>query len=64
MLITADTLKSSVPESFPGTLGLVEDPNNEGEVVINAGYRKYSTATNSEFYYFMTIMLPSINPKS
>ena len=61
--MTADSLKSLVPESFRGTLGLVEDPNDEGEVVIEPGYRKHFTASNSEFYYFVTRILPSINPK-
>ena len=61
--MTADMLKSLVPESFPGTLGPVEDSNNEGEVVIIPGYMNYSTASNNKIYYFMTKMLPSINPK-
>ena len=61
--MTADTLKGLVPAGFPGTLGLVEDPNNEGKVVINPMYRNYSTANNSEYFYFVTRLLPSINPK-
>lgn len=59
----ADILKGLVPKSFPGSLELVEDPNNEGEVIINPEYRKYSTANNGEFFYFVSRMLPSINPK-
>mmetsp|Transcript_1367 Transcript_1367/g.2862 ORF Transcript_1367/g.2862 Transcript_1367/m.2862 type:complete len:681 (-) Transcript_1367:32-2074(-) len=59
----ADTLKGLVPESFPGTLGLVDDPNNEGEVMINPGYRNYSIANNDEFCYFVRRILPAINPK-
>ena len=62
--MTADMLKRLVPGSFPGTLmGLVQDPNSEGEVVINPGYRKYSTASKNKFHYFVTRMLPSTNPK-
>ena len=57
-------MKDLVPESFPGTLGLVEDPNNGEEVVINPAYRNYSTTSNNEFDYFVTRMLPSINPKN
>lgn len=63
MLITVDTLKGLVPSGFPGSLGLVEDPDNEGKVVINPMYRNYSTANNKEFFYFVSRMLPSINPK-
>jgi len=61
--MTADTLKGLVPAGFLGTLGLVEDPNNEGKVVINPMYRNYYTANNSEYFYFVSILLPSINPK-
>mgnify|MGYP004529573319 FL=1 len=61
--MTADTLKGLVPAGFPGTLGLVEDPNKEGKVVINPMYRNYSTANNSEYFYFVSRLLPSINPK-
>ena len=52
-----------MPESFPGTLGLVDDPNNEGEMMINPGYRNYSIANNEEFCYFVRRILPAINPK-
>ena len=57
-------LKDLVPENFPGTLDLVKDPHNEGAVVINPAYRKYSTPSNSEFYYFVTRMPSSMNPKN
>ena len=52
-----------MPENFPGTLGLVVDPYNEGEMTINPGYRNYSIANNEEFCYFVRRILPAINPK-
>ena len=52
-----------MPENFPGTLGLVDDPNNEGEVMINPEYRKYPRTINDQFCYFVRRILPAINPK-
>ena len=62
IVITVDYEKSVVPVSFPGTIGPIPDPTGEEDAIINPGYRQYDNATNEEFYYFITRILPAINP--
>ena len=61
-LNTADYDKNRVPASFPGTVGVVEDPDYSGWGSINPDYRKYKDAENEEFYYFVTRILSAVNP--
>lgn len=64
-----DIEKGLVPASFPGTVGLVcgdngngGDDGDNGSVTVNAGYRRYGTEDNEDFYYFVTRILTAINP--
>ena len=55
-----------VPNSFPGSVALVtveaDDLMMEDTINLNSNYRRYGDAGNAEFIYFVTRILPAINP--
>ena len=51
-----------VPSTFPGTVGLLVSDNNDGIASLVNQYRRYGEEKNEEFYYFVTRILPAINP--
>ena len=60
--MVADCAKKHVPASFPGSIGLVKDPEDSNRVVINPLYRQYGDTTNKEFNYFLSRIVQAINP--
>jgi hypothetical protein len=50
-----DAKNGKIPVTFPGSIKITDG-------LINDRYRKYSDATNDEFYYFVTRILTAINP--
>ena len=61
-VLVADCAKNHVPASFPGSIGLVKDPEDSNRVVINPLYRQYGDTTNKEFNYFLSRIVQAINP--
>ena len=54
-----------MPEHFPGTVGLVENPECDNKIIINPNYRQYTVAEEDEdFYNFVTRILAAINSAS
>ena len=48
--------KGDVPDSFPGTVAIVDDKVNN--TLLYSGYRRYDRADDKNFNYFVT-RLPS-----
>ena len=53
---TEDNANDNVPDTFPGTIGLVTD--NNGAIVLNPEYR----SNNTEFHYYINRIMAAINP--
>ena len=53
---TEDNANDNVPDTFPGTIGLVTD--DKGAIVINPEYR----SDNTEFHYYINRIMAAINP--
>jgi hypothetical protein len=56
-----DKMYKEVPESFPGTLKLVQN-NETGELSLNPNYRQLCGGENKELDYFVTRIMPAMNP--
>ena len=56
-----DKGKNKVPSSFPGTIGLLMEPNQQG-VILSEEYRRYGEVVNDDFDYFISRILPAVNP--
>ena len=54
-----------MPDEFPGTLEIADwDMRDAKRKVLHPQYRAYSDADNSEFYYFVTRILSSVNARN
>ena len=49
-----------IPESFPGTVMIVEDIDNN--TLLHPEYRKYNDGYDADFEYFVTRLLAKLNP--
>ena len=56
-----DKGKNKVPSSFPGSIGLLMEPNQQG-VILSEEYRRYGEVVNDDFDYFISRILPAVNP--
>ena len=50
--------KGDVPDSFPGTVAIVDDKVND--TLLHPGYRRYDKADDENFNYFVTRLLPTV----
>ena len=50
--------KGNVPDSFPGTVAIVDDKVND--TLLHPGYRRYDKADDENFNYFVTRLLPTV----
>ena len=50
--------KGDVPDSFPGTLAIIDDKENN--TLLHPGYRRYDKADDENFNYFVTRLLPTV----
>ena len=49
-----------VPESFPGTVAIIDDKVNN--TLLHPGYRRYKDGHNDDFEYFVTRLLAKLSP--
>ena len=50
--------KGDVPDSFSGTVAIVDDKVNN--TLLHPGYRRYDKADDENFNYFVTRLLPTV----
>ena len=50
--------KGAIPNSFPGTVAIVDDKVNN--TLLHPGYRKYDNADDENFNYLVTRLLPTV----